>query len=122
MGAMDQQHARLVELVVRYIDLVGREWPLVCVSRPDFTIDAAHNYGLGLIRMLAEYHVVTSRQDLVSVELAVKLEVARRAAAIAIHRQADANAQSTAGVRPSAGPKWRAGSRRLGKRTSRFLG
>ena len=111
MATRDHEQSLLVELVVRYIVLLREEWPAACVRRPDYTIDAAHNYGLGLIRMLAEYHVVTCRQDLVSVDLAVRLEVARQAALVAIRKQAEDNGTSAAAGPASTGRKWRSGRR-----------
>lgn len=111
-GGPEESHRRLVLLVINYIALVRREWPVICLRTPDVTIDAAHNYGLGLIRMLAEYHVVTCRADVVSVGLAAELEEARCVAVATIHRQA---AAAAAAAPRTGGRKWRKGWRRPGR-------
>lgn len=71
-------HQVLVTLVRNYIRLVKSEWPAVCRRDPDFSIEAAHNYGLGLIRMLAEFQVANGIDDRASVQLALDLDEARR--------------------------------------------
>lgn len=114
-GGPEESHRRLVLLVVNYIALVRREWPVICLRNPDVTIDAAHNYGLGLIRMLAEYHVVTSRADVVSVGLAAELEEARCLAVATIRRQAAAAAESANSAPRTGGRKWRKGWRKPGR-------
>lgn len=77
-------HQVLVALVRSYIRLVRSEWPAVCRRDPDFSIEAAHNYGLGLIRMLAEFQVANGINDRESVQLALDLDQARRDAARSI--------------------------------------
>lgn len=114
-GGPEESHRRLVLLVINYIALVRREWPAICLRTPDVTIDAAHNYGLGLIRMLAEYHVVTCRTDVVSVGLAVELEEARCVAVATIRRQAAAAAAEAESAPRTGGRKWRKGWRKPGR-------
>ena len=114
-GGPEESHRRLVLLVINYIAMVRREWPAICLRTPDVTIDAAHNYGLGLIRMLAEYHVVTCRTDVVSVGLAVELEEARCVAVATIRRQAAAAAAAAESVPRTGGRKWRKGWRKPGR-------
>ena len=77
-------HQVLVALVRNYIRLVRSEWPAVCRRDPDFSIEAAHNYGLGLIRMLAEFQLANGIDDRESVMLALELDQARRDASRSI--------------------------------------
>lgn len=103
----DETHRVLVSLVRSYITLVKSEWPAVCRRDPDFSVETAHNYGLGLIRMLAEYQVANGIDDRISVRLALELAEAKRCA----ERRVREPVQSTAEPKPS-GAKWRRGYRR----------
>jgi len=102
-------HAVLVSLVRSYITLVSSEWPAVCRRDPDFSVETAHNYGLGLIRMLAEFQVANGLDDRMSVQLALELSEAKRQAG----RRVREPLPSTAEPKPS-GPRWRRGYRRAG--------
>lgn len=101
-------HRVLVSLVRSYITLVSSEWPAVCRRDPDFSVETAHNYGLGLIRMLAEFQVATGLDDRVSVQLALELSEAKRCA----EKRVREPLPSTAEPKPT-GAKWRRGYRRV---------
>lgn len=100
-------HEVLVSLVRSYITLVSSEWPAVCRRDPDFSVETAHNYGLGLIRMLAEFQVANGLDDRSSVQLALELSEAKRQA----ERRVREPMPSTSEPKPS-GPRWRRGYRR----------
>ena len=102
-------HRVLVALVRSYITLVSSEWPAVCRRDPDFSVETAHNYGLGLIRMLAEFQVANGLDDRTSVQLALDLSEAKRCA----ERRVREPLTSTAEPKPN-GAKWRRGYRRAG--------
>ena len=102
-----ETHRVLVSLVRSYIALVRSEWPAVCRRDPDFSIETAHNYGLGLIRMLAEFQVANGLDDRMSVQLAIELSDAKRLA----ERRVREPAVSTAEPKPG-GARWRRGYRR----------
>ena len=103
----DQTHHVLVSLVRSYITLVSSEWPAVCRRDPDFSVETAHNYGLGLIRMLAEFQVANGLDDRMSVQLALELSEAKRCA----ERRVREPVASTAEPKPR-GARWRRGYRR----------
>jgi hypothetical protein len=105
--SVDRTHAVLVSLVRSYITLVDSEWPAVCRRDPDFSVETAHNYGLGLIRMLAEFQVANGLDDRMSVQLALELSEAKRQA----ERRVREPLPSTAEPKPS-GSRWRRGYRR----------
>lgn len=108
-GAVSRTHHVLVSLVRSYIRLVSSEWPSVCRRDPDFSVEAAHNYGLGLIRMLAEFQVANGMKDEMSVRLAVELSEAKRIA------QRKIREPITASVEPKpSGSRWRRGYRKSG--------
>lgn len=100
-------HRVLVSLVRSYITLVSSEWPAVCRRDPDFSVETAHNYGLGLIRMLAEFQVANGLDDRISVQLALELSEAKRQA----ERRVREPLPSTTEPKPS-GARWRRGYRR----------
>ena len=102
-----QTHKVLVSLVRSYITLVNSEWPAVCRRDPDFSVETAHNYGLGLIRMLAEFQVANGLDDRISVQLALELSEAKRQAGKRVREPVP----STAEPKPN-GTKWRRGYRR----------
>lgn len=102
-----QTHRVLVALVRSYISLVRSEWPAVCRRDPDFSVETAHNYGLGLIRMLAEFQVANGIDDRISVELALELSDAKHCAESRVREPV----ASTAEPKPG-GAKWRRGYRR----------
>lgn len=104
---MHQTHRVLVSLVRSYITLVRSEWPAVCRRDPDYSVETAHNYGLGLIRMLAEFQVTNGLDDRMSVQLALELSEAKRSA----ERRVREPLPSTAEPKPN-GAKWRRGYRR----------
>jgi hypothetical protein len=106
-ASVDRTHAVLVSLVRSYITLVSSEWPAVCRRDPDFSVETAHNYGLGLIRMLAEFQVANGLDDRTSVQLAIELSEAKRQA----ERRVREPMPSTSEPKPS-GPRWRRGYRR----------
>lgn len=106
-SSVRQTHKVLVSLVRSYITLVNSEWPAVCRRDPDFSVETAHNYGLGLIRMLAEYQVANGLDDRISVQLALELSEAKRQAEKRIREPVP----STAEPKPN-GAKWRRGYRR----------
>lgn len=108
-GSVAETHRILVSLVRNYIALVSGEWPAVCRRDPDFSVETAHNYGLGLIRMLAEFQVASGIDDRVSVQLALELSEAKRNA----ERRVREPLPSTAEPKPG-GPRWRRGYRRVG--------
>lgn len=103
-----ETHRVLVQLVRSYITLVSSEWPAVCRRDPDFSVETAHNYGLGLIRMLAEFQVANGIDDGMSVQLALELSEAKRCA----QRRVREPLPSTAEPKPN-GAKWRRGYRRV---------
>jgi hypothetical protein len=107
LASVTRTHAVLVSLVRSYITLVSSEWPAVCRRDPDFSVETAHNYGLGLIRMLAEFQVANGLDDRMSVQLALELSEAKRQA----ERRVREPLPSTAEPKPS-GPRWRRGYRR----------
>lgn len=75
--AMDSTHQALHAIVDRYIDSVQFErWPAPLRAQGDRAIESACQYGLGLIRMLAEFHVCEEIADPYSVQLAVSLTAA----------------------------------------------
>jgi hypothetical protein len=102
-------HRVLLSLVRSYITLVSSEWPAVCRRDPDFSVETAHNYGLGLIRMLAEFQVANGLDDRMSVQLALELSEAKRCA----EKRVREPLPSTAEPKPN-GAKWRRGYRRAG--------
>lgn len=106
-SSVQETHRVLVSLVRSYINLVSSEWPSVCRRDPDFSVETAHNYGLGLIRMLAEFQVANRLDDRLSVQLALELSEAKRCAG----RRVREPLPSTAEPKPS-GAKWRRGYRR----------
>lgn len=106
-STVGETHRVLVSLVRSYIALVRSEWPTVCRRDPDFSVETAHNYGLGLIRMLAEFQVANGLDDRMSVQLALELSEAKRCA----ERRVREPVASTAEPKPS-GSKWRRGYRR----------
>jgi hypothetical protein len=106
-SSVHQTHKVLVSLVRSYITLVTSEWPTVCRRDPGFSVETAHNYGLGLIRMLAEFQVANGLDDRVSVHLALDLSEAKRQA----ERRVREPLPSTAEPKPN-GAKWRRGYRR----------
>lgn len=108
-STVGETHRVLVSLVRSYIALVRSEWPTVCRRDPDFSVETAHNYGLGLIRMLAEFQVANGLDDRTSVQLALELSDAKRCA----ERRVREPVASTAEPKPS-GSKWRRGYRRAG--------
>lgn len=108
-ASVSDTHRVLVSLVRSYITLVSSEWPAVCRRDPDFSVETAHNYGLGLIRMLAEFQVVNGLDDRMSVQLALELSEAKRCAV----RRVREPLVSTAEPKPN-GAKWRRGYRRAG--------
>ena len=74
---MDSTHQALHAIVDRYIDSVQFErWPAPLRAQGDRAIESACQYGLGLIRMLAEFHVCEGLADAESVRLAVALAAA----------------------------------------------
>ncbi len=106
-SSVSQTHKVLVSLVRSYITLVNSEWPTVCRRDPDFSVETAHNYGLGLIRMLAEFQVANGLDDRISVQLALELSEAKRQA----EKRVREPVPSTAEPKPN-GAKWRRGYRR----------
>jgi len=106
-STVGQTHRVLVALVRSYIALVRSDWPTVCRRDPDFSVETAHNYGLGLIRMLAEFQVANGIDDRISVELALELSEAKHCAESRVREPV----ASTAEPKPS-GAKWRRGYRR----------
>lgn len=100
-------HRVLVSLVRSYITLVSSQWPAVCRRDPDFSVETAHNYGLGLIRMLAEFQVANGFDDRISIQLALELSEAKRCA----EKRVREPLPSTAEPKPN-GAKWRRGYRR----------
>lgn len=109
-STVGETHRVLLSLVRSYIVLVRSEWPTVCRRDPDFSVETAHNYGLGLIRMLAEFQVANGLDDRMSVQLALELSEAKRCAEQRVREPAT----STAEPKPS-GSKWRRGYRRAGR-------
>lgn len=105
--SVNETHRVLVSLVRSYINLVSSEWPAVCRRDPDFSVETAHNYGLGLIRMLAEFQVANGLDDRMSVQLALELSEAKRCA----EKRVREPLPSTAEPKPN-GAKWRRGYRR----------
>lgn len=108
-STVQETHRVLVSLVRSYITLVNSEWPAVCRRDPDFSVETAHNYGLGLIRMLAEFQVANGLDDRMSVQLALELSEAKRCA----EKRVREPLPSTAEPKPN-GAKWRRGYRRAG--------
>jgi hypothetical protein len=108
-SSVHDTHRVLVSLVRSYITLVSSEWPAVCRRDPDFSVQTAHNYGLGLIRMLAEFQVANGLDDRMSVQLALELSEAKRCA----EKRVREPLPSTAEPKPN-GAKWRRGYRRAG--------
>ena len=102
-----ETHRVLVSLVRSYITLVSSEWPAVCRRDPDFSVETAHNYGLGLIRMLAEFHVANGLDDRMSVQLAIELSEAKRCAERRVREPVSPSVEPKPG-----GAKWRRGYRR----------
>jgi hypothetical protein len=110
--SVSRTHAVLVTLVRSYIQLVRSEWPDICRRDPDFSVETAHNYGLGLIRMLAEYQIANGLKDELSVRLAIELSEAKRLA------QRKIREPSAAVVEPKpGGSRWRRGYRKNGSAT-----
>ncbi len=104
----DCTHSSLQALVERYITSVDASaWPAPLRAQGERAADAACQYGLGLIRMLAEYQVLEGMPDMECAQLAARLMAACAAAKCAI-----AGAGSALPPPAAIQPKWRAGHAR----------
>lgn len=101
----DRTHSSLHALVERYISSVdASQWPAPLRAQGDRAVDAACQYGLGIIRMLAEYQVLEGIPDTECAQLAARLMAACSAAKDALSRM-----DSPTPPRAVATLKWRAG-------------
>ena len=108
MYVCDRTHSSLHALVERYISSIdASQWPAPLRAQGDRAVDAACQYGLGIIRMLAEYQVLEGIPDTQCAQLAARLMTACTTAKEAISRTG-----SQAGSPPELKPMWRAGHRR----------
>ena len=103
----DPTHSSLHAMVERYIRSVdASQWPAPLREQGDRAVDAACQYGLGLIRLLAEYQVLEGLPDTHCAELASTLMAACANAKRAIECERAPNPE------PSfLKPIWRAGLR-----------
>lgn len=96
-------------VIMQYLQVIRTaEWTPTEAIESDRTLEAACQYGLGLVRMLAEVQNVAGIGDAESVGLAVALMQACNEARAAI-RAAQARAASAAGAAPTSGRRWRRG-------------
>ena len=101
----DRTHSYLRALVERPITSVdASQWPAPLRAQGERAADAACQYGLGLIRMLAEYQVLEGMPDVECAQLAARLMAACAAAKCAI-----AGAGSVPPPPATVQTKWRAG-------------
>lgn len=83
----DRTHSSLHALVERYISSVdASQWPAPLRAQGDRAVDAACQYGLGIIRMLAEYQVLEGIPDTQCAQLAARLMAACSAARDSLER------------------------------------
>lgn len=101
----DRTHNWLHAFITRYIESVdASEWPAPLRAQGDRAVDSACQYGLGLIRMLAEYEVREGIPDGHCAELAATLMAACGEARRALERTTPTDALPS-----HAKPLWRAG-------------
>ena len=83
----DRTHSSLHALVERYISsLDASQWPAPLRAQGERAVEAACQYGLGIIRMLAEYQVLEGIPDSECAQLAARLMAACSAAKNALAR------------------------------------
>lgn len=104
-----QLSVALSGVVMQYLQVIRTaEWTPSEAIESDRTLEAACQYGLGLVRMLAEVQNVAGIGDAESVGLAVALMQACNEAQAAM-RAAQARAAGAAGTAPKPGCRWRRG-------------